>query len=81
MASLNSLSCDQARGGLVAKHWSSQILATFIQKEQKLGASSTKLDSQAHVGPSLPAMDCIACAGHRSPQVSPQCPKEPEPRC
>lgn len=79
MESLNSLSCDRARGGLVAKHWSSQILATFIQKEQKVGASSTKLDSLAHMGPSPTAMDCMACAGHRSPQVSPQSPKEPEP--
>lgn len=81
MESLNSLSCDRARGGLLAKHWSSQILATFIQKEQKLGASSTKLDSPAHVGLSTPAMDCMACAGHRSPQVSPHCPVEQGPRC
>ena len=51
MESLNSLSRDQVRGGLLARHRSSQVLATFIQKEQKLGASSTKLDSPAHMGP------------------------------
>lgn len=51
MESLNSLSRDQVRGGLLARHRSSQVLATFIQKEQKLGASSTKLDSPAHMDP------------------------------